>query len=152
VRWSYRDPLLVWLFVPAYAAHVVEEWFGGFPQWLALITGAPLPGDAFIMINGIAMLAMLAAIRAALRRESLGWLAIAIAALLFTNALLHALGSIVTGTYSPGLVTGAILYIPLGQLALMRAWSQAPPGFFARGVCAGLGAHALVSVTAFALS
>jgi uncharacterized protein with HXXEE motif len=152
MRWHYRDPLLVWLFVPAYAAHLIEEWFGGFPEWLALITGAPLPRDAFVAINAVAMVMIILATRAALRRDSLGWLAIAIAALLFANGLLHLLGSIMTGAYSPGVVTGVVLYVPLGLLALMRAWTQAPPGFLARGVLFGIGAHALVSLLVFAIT
>jgi Protein of unknown function with HXXEE motif len=98
------------------------------------------------------MVTIILATRAALRRDSLGWLAIAIAALLFANGLLHLLGSIMTGTYSPGVVTGVVLYVPLGLLALMRAWTQAPPGFVARGVLSGIGAHVLVSLLAFVLS
>jgi hypothetical protein len=152
VRWHYRDPPLVWLLVASYAAHIVEEWLGGFPEWLGLIAGAPIPRDAFIVINAVGMAGMIAISRAATRRESLGWLAIAVSTLLFVNGLLHLLGSIVTGTYSPGLFTGVILYLPLGQLSLLRAWSQAPAGFFARGVLAGVAAHIFVSALAFGLA
>jgi Protein of unknown function with HXXEE motif len=152
VRWHYRDPLLVWLLVASYAAHIVEEWLGGFPEWLALIAGKPLPRDAFIVINAVGLAAMIAATRAATRRESLGWLATAVAALLFVNGLLHLLGSSVTGTYSPGLFTGVILYLPLGQLALLRAWHQAPGHDFGRGVAAGVVAHVFVSLLAFGLA
>ncbi len=152
MRLDYPDPPLAWLLVAAYVAHVVEEWFGGFPEWLALLAGGPLPRGAFVVINAVVMAAMIAVTRAATRCESLGWMAIAIAALLFVNGLLHILGSIATGTYSPGLFTGVILYLPLGQLALMRAWRQAPDGFFGRGVLTGLALHALVSVLAFTLA
>lgn len=152
MRWDYRDPSLAWLFVAAFAAHVLEEWVGGFPEWLAFVAGAPLPRGAFVVINGVALVAMAGGTLAATRRESLGWIAIAIATLLFANGVLHILGSIATGRYSPGLITGVILYVPLGQLALMRAWQQAPDAFFVRGVLAGLAVHALVSFVAFALA
>jgi hypothetical protein len=152
MRWHYRDPPLAWLLVAAYAAHVVEEWVGGFPEWLALVAGAPLPRVAFVAINAAAMGAIISATRAAIRHDSLGWMAIAIAALLFANGVLHILGSIATGAYSPGLFTGVVLYLPLGQLTLMRAWQQAPPGVFARGVLSGLGVHAAVSLLAFTLA
>ena len=152
VRWHYRDPLLAWLFVPAYAAHILEEWFGGFPEWLALVAGQPLPRDAFVVINTAGLISVIALTRAATRRESRGWMAIGIASLLFANGLLHILGSMVTGTYSPGLFTSVIFYLPLGQLALLRAWYQTPHRLFARGVLAGLGAHALVSLLALALA
>ena len=152
MRWQYNDPLLAWLLVAAYAAHVVEEWFGGFPEWLAVVTGAPLPRDAFLAINTVALLLVALATRAATRSPARGWIAIAVAAVLFVNALLHILGSVVTGTYSPGLFTGVILYVPLGGLSLLRAWGQAPHGWFARGVLAGLVAHAAVSLLAFGLA
>ena len=35
MRWSYRDPALLWLIAAAFVLHVTEEWLGGFPQWLA---------------------------------------------------------------------------------------------------------------------
>lgn len=150
MRWNYRDPALVWLFVPAYVAHLVEEYFGGFPEWFARIAGSPLPRGDFLLINAVALLVMMAAVRAATRRESFGWMAIAIATILLVNGLAHTLASIATGTYSPGLFTGVVLYLPLGQLALLRAWHQAPPGFFSRGIMAGLAAHAAVTFIAVA--
>ena len=152
MRWQYRDPALVWLFLPAYVAHLAEEYFGGFPEWLALTIGRPVPRADFLAINAVALVVFIIAIRAATRRESLGWLAIAIATILLVNGIAHMLGSIVTGTYSPGLITGVVLYLPLSQLALIRAWDQAPPTFFRRGVLAGLAAHAVVVAVAAAVA
>lgn len=152
MRWHYRDPPLVWLLVGAYAAHVVEEWFGGFPQWFAVLAGRPLPADAFLTINAIALVVMAASAAAATRRESFGWLAIAIATIELVNGIAHLLGSIVTTSYSPGVITGVILYVPLAQLALLRAWGQVAHAFFWRGVAAGVLAHVIVTMTALAVS
>ena len=146
MRWHYRDRLLVWLLPLAYACHILEEWFGGFPEWLAVIVGSALPRPAFVVINTAAMAAMILAARAATQRESRGWMAIAIATILLVNGLAHILASVVTGTYSPGLVTSVVLYLPLAQLALLRAWSQADGAMFGRGVAAGLALHAFVFV------
>jgi hypothetical protein len=157
LRWHYRDPLLVWLLVGAYAIHLMEEWIGGLPEWLAVVIGRPVPRPAFIVINAIAMVCAIAAARAASERATArtargagsGWPAIAIATVVLVNAFLHILGSLVTATYSPGLFTAVILYLPLSQLLLMRAWSQAEPGVFQRGVWAGVLVHAAVMLTAF---
>ena len=151
-RWQYNDPLLAWLLVAAYAAHIVEEWFGEFPEWVAIVAGAPLPRGAFLAINAVALLLVIAGTRVATRGAARGWIAIAIAAVLFINGLLHMLGSVVTGTYSPGLFTSVVLYLPLGGLALLRAWYQAPEGWFGRGVLVGVAAHAGVSLLAFAIA
>lgn len=148
MRWHYRDPALVWLFVAAYGAHLLEEFFGGFPQWFAVVLGRPLPIPAFLVINGVALVAMILAVRAATRRESLGWLAIAVATVLFVNGVLHLLSTLAWGRYSPGLITGVVFYVPLGLLALLRAWHQVSEPFFWRGVGAGLAAHAVVIVVA----
>jgi hypothetical protein len=148
VRWHYRDPALVWLFVAAYVAHLLEEFFGGFPEWFGVVLGRPLPIPAFLLINGVALVAMILAVRAATRRESLGWLAIAVATVLLVNGVLHLLASLAWGQYSPGLITGVVVYVPLGLLALLRAWHQVPEPFFWRGVAAGLAAHAIVIVVA----
>jgi hypothetical protein len=152
VRWHYRDPLLLWLLPAAYACHLIEEWLGGFPRWISRVIGAPLPDGAFLAINAVALTIMLAAIRAARRDERHGWMGVAVATILFTNGIAHLLGSVATGSYSPGLFTGVVLYLPLASLVLLRAWTQAGEGGFGRGVASGLGLHALVFVIAYAAS
>ena len=150
VRWRYDDPPLVWLFVAAYAMHLLEESFGGFAEWMAIAIGRPLPIRDFVLINAAGFGVMIAAAALSTRCAALGWLAIGIATLMFVNGLAHLFASLATGTYSPGLITGTVLYLPLGQLALLRAWDQAPAALFGRGVLAGLAAQTVVSLVAFA--
>jgi hypothetical protein len=152
LRWHYRDPSLAWLLPLAYAAHLLEEWFAGFPEWIGLIAGAPLPRAAFIVINAIAMALAIAATRASTRRDEYGWAGIAVASVLFVNAFAHAFGTVITRTYSPGLITGLVLYAPIAGLVLLRASTQALPGAFGRGVAVGVAAHAIVFVIAFAMA
>jgi hypothetical protein len=125
VRWDYRDAGLLWLFVPAYGVHLVEEWLAGFPKWLATVVGRPLPVTVFVSINAVAMVIAVLGIRAAVRTERYGWIAIAIATVFLINTLSHLAGSLVTGTYSPGLFSAVILYVPLASMVLVRALDQA---------------------------
>jgi hypothetical protein len=150
VRWHYRDAPLVWLFPICFSLHLIEEWFGGFPEWAARVVGSELPRGAFIGINALALLVMLMAVRATVATERNGWMGIAVATILLVNGTAHILGSLVTRSYSPGLLTGIVLYLPLGQLTLMRAWLQSSRATFAGGVVAGLAVHALVVVVAYA--
>ena len=152
MHWHYRDPALLWLLPLAYALHILEEWFAGFPEWVALVVGEPLPRTAFVVINALAMTAMVAAIRASIAREDYGWMAIASASILFVNAFAHMLGAVVTRSYSPGLITGVVFYLPLAGLVLLRASSQAQRGAFARGIAVGVAIHAGVFVLAYALT
>ena len=152
MRWHYRDGGLLWSFVPAFALHIAEEWFAGFPQWTALITGREMPVTAFVVINAVAMAAMIAAIRAAVRDERHGWMAIAIATVVLINTASHAAGAVITQAYAPGLITAVVFYVPLGSLTLMRAFDQAARAQLARGIVAGVAVHALVFVLAFAVT
>jgi hypothetical protein len=149
MRWHYRDALLVWLMPIAYALHIVEEWYGGFPEWFALVIGSPLPRESFIAINAAAFAAMLAAAHAATRKETNGWMAVAIATILLVNGVAHIAGTLVTRSYSAGLFTSIVLYLPIAQLVLFRAWSQAEGPAFGRGVAAGVALHAIVVALAW---
>ena len=94
MRTHYRSPRLVWLFVWAYGAHILEEWFGGFPEWFSALLGRPLPRPAFILINALALASMALAARAATRLERRGWMAIAIATIVLVNACAHIIGTV----------------------------------------------------------
>jgi hypothetical protein len=149
VRWEYRDAGLLWLFVPAYLVHVSEEWLGGFPDWIGTVVGRPLPPAAFFIINGVALVLVVAGIRAAIREDTHGWIAVTVATIVLVNTLAHAAGAGLTGSYSPGLISAVVLYVPLGSLAMIRAIDQAPRAQLIRGIVTGLAIHALVFIVAF---
>ena len=152
MRWHYRDPQLVWLLPCAYAAHLLEEWFGGFPEWVRLTVGSPLPRPAFLAINAVAIVLMLVAVRLSTRREESGWMAIAIATIIGINGVGHILGSLATRSYSPGLITGVVLYLPLAKLVLRRAWLQSRRETWRMGVIGGIAIHAAVVIVAYSLT
>ena len=148
MRWHYRDAGLLWLFVPAYLIHLAEEWFAGFPVWIGSIIGNPLPAIAYIVINGIAFALLVAGIRAAIRSERYGWVAVAVATVTLVNTVAHVAGAALTRSYSPGLVSAVLLYVPLGTLTMIRAMDQASAQM-TRGILAGLLIHAAVFAAAF---
>jgi hypothetical protein len=152
VRWHYRDPQLVWLIPCAYTAHLLEEWFGGFPEWVGTVVGSPLPRPAFLAINAVALALMLVATQQITRRERSGWMAIALATIIGVNGVGHILGSLATRSYSPGLITGVVFYLPLAKLVLMRAWLQASGDMWRYGVASGIAIHAVVVVVAYSLT
>jgi hypothetical protein len=149
VRWHYRDAGLLWLFIPAFVLHVGEEWFGGFPDWIGSVVGRSLPAAAFFIINGVALVLLVAGLRAAIRAEKYGWIAVAVATIVLVNTLAHAAGAALTASYSPGLISAVIVYVPLGSLAMIRAVDQAPRPQLTRGIIAGLLIHAIVFVVAW---
>lgn len=152
VRWHYRDRGLLWLFIPAYGIHVAEEWFAHFPVWIGRVVGGALPAAAFFAINGVAMALAIIGVRAAVSREDRGWIAVAIATIALVNTLAHLGGSLLTSSYSPGLISAIVLYVPLGLLTMVRAGEQAEGRQVTQGVAAGVVIHALVFVVAGALA
>ena len=110
--------IVFWL--PAICAllHITEEfvWPGGFSDWFR--SYRPENALSFTPRFALRINALLIAVTV-----ELGWMGpessigvslwLTLAALLAGNALFHIVGTIRTRRYSPGTVTGAILYLPL---------------------------------------
>ena len=128
MKWLWWAPLVAAL------AHIVEEFVypGGFADWdhryRPMFRRSITPGFHFIvnaalvfaglnvgMVGSTGGILSIGAIR--LRSvippqyAVAGWLALA--ALLFSNALFHIAGTMRTGSASPGVRTGLLLYVPL---------------------------------------
>jgi hypothetical protein len=131
----------VWLFPLAYGLHVAEEYAYHFPAYVSNVSGRHMSNSQFLFLNVVFWLLMVAAIVVVLARPSHAWLVITLAAVLGINAALHLLGSLVTGTYSPGTVTAAILYVPLVVYALRRTVPNVSRGLALRAVALGAGIH-----------
>ena len=114
-----------WIFfaqVGAAILHVVEEYAypGGFPAFMKKMVPplAPFISANFaIAINGLFLLLCFAA---ALVDRSAQIFRLSIAGLCGLNGLTHIAGAIRARKYAPGLLTGALLYLPLAILALAR--------------------------------
>lgn len=143
-----RWPLL---FPTFYALHLAEEYWcgGGFVDWMATTMGANISEPEFLLINGIAWPLILLAALMAIRDERLAWLTISLATIVLINGTAHLLSSIVTGTYSPGMLTGTILYIPLGVFGFRRSNRAASGRRFSTAVAIGILLHAVVVIVAY---
>jgi hypothetical protein len=138
-----------WLFPITYVAHIAEEWWGVFPAWASRLFGATLSDEAFWAINGAGLLLFCAAAAVAQRGGAPATaLGAALGAIVAGNGSTHVVASLLTGTYSPGTVTGAVLWIPLGAASLR--WAR--PRMSALGWAAGIAAGLLVLLGVFALA
>jgi Protein of unknown function with HXXEE motif len=105
--------------VGAAMLHVFEEYFypGGFPDFMkgSAPAFAPFITDGFaILINGLFL--VLCILGAILGSSALVF-SLSIASLLVFNGLTHLAGSLRARRYAPGIVTGLLLYLPLGITA-----------------------------------
>jgi hypothetical protein len=111
--------LLNWSLAGAASIHIIEEFAfpGGFKAcYLAykLDIAASVSNLFLVVINTILIAFSVAVALAMYAPHGNGvaaWLTLA--ALLFSNAIFHIMGAIRTRRYSPGMISGIVLYVPL---------------------------------------
>jgi Protein of unknown function with HXXEE motif len=117
----------LWLFPATYLVHIAEEGLAGerFYRWVARVSGRSMSGRAFLGLNALYWTVMALAVRGAVRgRERRPWIAPALGTVVALNAVGHVLGSALSCSYSPGLVSGLLLWGPLGVVALASSGSR----------------------------
>lgn len=112
----------VWLYPMALALHLLEELWagGGYHPWLAGQGGAAMSPAAFLASTGAGLLVLTAAV-ALLSEQRLKWLILGLAFFFLINTAAHLLECLLTRSFSPGSVSGVLLWVPLALLTLYRA-------------------------------
>lgn len=111
--------LLNWSLAGAASIHIIEEFAfpGGFKAWWRAYmpnTASSVSNRFLITINAaLIMFRVIVALAVQVPRGNgvAAWLTLA--ALLFSNAIFHIIGAVQTKHYSPGMISGTLLYIPL---------------------------------------
>jgi hypothetical protein len=144
----------LWLFPAVFAVHIVEEGLAGegFYRWIRRMVGRTIAPGTFVAANLAFEAAMVAAVHRAMRRDDAAWVAPALGLIGATNGLGHLAGSVATRSYSPGVVSGAGLWAPLGLITLQHSRRALPRREWRRGVALGALASAGVMPLALALS
>jgi hypothetical protein len=138
------------LFPLTYLFHIAEEYWCGerFFNWASRLSGIDLTEQAFLGINAAAWSAMLLATLPALWLGRMRWVVIPLAAAVLLNGIAHVVASVLSASYSPGLVTGLMLWVPLGAVTLVRARDIVGRDVYWLGVAVGLLLHGLVTLAA----
>lgn len=113
-----------WAPLGAVSLHIVEEFVypGGFAAWDRRYRPgirASITPRFHVLMNGLLLVACYDV--ATLGQRPLGiaaWLTVM--ALLVSNAVWHVIGAVKTGNYSPGMITGLVLYVPLAVYGYAR--------------------------------
>ena len=135
----------------AYLLHLAEEWWGGegFVAWTLRALGRPVSETRFLVLNAIVWPLFCTLTLLAFRKRSMAWFPTTFGTVNLINAGLHVLGTMVSGSYSPGLVTAVFLYLPLGGLAMRSGRRGLSESAFGWAVLLGVVIHAVVAVIAF---
>ncbi|WP_157971309.1 HXXEE domain-containing protein [Dyella sp. C9] len=114
---------LIWLMPAAYAVHICDEWFSGFPRYVVdHMHGSPMPPALFFTNNAAFMAILLSLCTWASRSQSRlsAFLLMAWASgNLFWNFGAHLLYTVLTGYYSPGLITSSLIYYPVSLMVVV---------------------------------
>ena len=140
-REAERTPRLAAALFPAsYAIHLFEEYFAGsgFPAWAERALGIRFSEAELVTWNaaGLTLMCVGAVLAASHQRYRAIEIAMSIAVL--GNAAAHSLASLVTWTYSPGLLTGLFVWLPFGLLRLRAAYRHSSPAARVTGVWLGV--------------
>jgi hypothetical protein len=148
---KYSLATWAWLFPATYVVHILEEYFcgEGFYRWVARVVGFEMPPTRFLLMNGVALLLMIVAILIFRHAAAMRWLLTAYATVVVINALMHLAGTLWTRTYSPGVVSGLVLWLPLGIITLLRLQASATRRAFRAGLLTGIGMHVALLLLVF---
>ena len=138
-----------WLFPASYLVHILEEYWGGFPAWIARFWGVESSLSNFLSWNVGALLMMAVGVALVLKTKSYRWLLVGFGTVVLINGLVHAGASLVTKSYSPGLVSGLLLFVPLGVVTLVRARRYVNRRTLRAGIIVGILMHMFVVLLAF---
>lgn len=134
-------PRVTLLLPVTYLLHLAEEWFGGFVSWSGAVLGTAITVERFVVINAVGFVMFASGTAAALRFPRMAWFGTSFAALVGVNGVLHTLATLALGRYSPGTVTGLLLYLPVSALVLRASAARLPRTVFAASVAFGVLLH-----------
>ena len=118
---------LIWLLPFAFALHVAEELLTGYPAYATEVSGHPMELPIFLGSNilFIVIMALLTRWAAKTHRPSaIFWMLAWAAGNLFWNFVYHLVSVPTHDRHSPGLVTGALVYLPLSLAIWQTALTE----------------------------
>ena len=130
----------VWLFPPTYVVHLTEEYLaaGGFPLWAERTLAIRFSNAEFTAWSTLALGLTCFGAWLVSRDSKFRFIEIALAIAVLGNVVMHVFASLLTWTYSPGLVSGVLIWIPLGAMRLRSARRASTRRGYIAGVYLGL--------------
>jgi hypothetical protein len=142
--------ILPWLFPATFLLHIAEEYWGGggFSAYMERARGVHLPPSRFLLMNGIGLGLMALGVVLARRFGFTHWLLACYGAIVLGNGLSHTINSVISREYNPGVVSGLLIWIPLGLLTLFYLKGKMAPRKFWTAMAIGFGILAVVALLA----
>ena len=132
----------LWLFVLVYPLHIIEEFRGlGVPR-------INLSLKQFLALGVAGCLMMVGGILLSIRFHFPQLLEVFFGTIVVLNALSHMINCIIVRGYDAGVITGVLIFIPLGMASLIRLRHRMGWPRYSVGVAFGLVGQAILTVLA----
>jgi hypothetical protein len=149
-RYDKTVVILSWLIPLAYLLHIAEEYWGGggYSAYMARARGVHITPARFLFLNGIGCGLMLLGVFLARRLRFLEWLMVCLGTVEAANGVSHSITAALTTSYNPGLVSGLLIFIPLGVAGLYLLRNRMSRGRYWTALAVGVGIQLVVSLLA----
>lgn len=115
---------LVWpgLFPATFLLHLVEEYFGGegFSANLSRTRGVSFSSWRFFALTSLGLFLMVLGLILAYQHNFPQMMLVILGTTVLLNGLSHAITSLKTSSYNPGLISGVLIWMPLGAVTLLQ--------------------------------
>lgn len=149
---SVRQKLIwPWLFPVAYLTHLAEEYVGGGALYITALTklkGLNLTPREFLIISSVALLLLILGIILSQKFKFPEWFLVCLGTILLINGFIHAITTLLTVNYNPGVITGILIFIPLGIITLIRLKMRMSGRRYLMAIAVGIVIHGVVTLLA----
>jgi uncharacterized protein with HXXEE motif len=133
----------LWLFVLVYPLHILEEFRG-----VGVAHGINLSLKQFLLLSTAGCLLMVGGILLSIRLHFPQLLEVFFGTVVVLNALSHIVNCVVIRGYDAGVITGTLIFIPLGVTSLIRLRKSMRWPRYSVAVAFGLVGQAIITVLA----
>jgi hypothetical protein len=140
--------VLSWLIPITYVLHIAEEWWGGegYPAYIYRLRGVHMSGTRFLVAQSIGIALVTIGIILARRFGFPSMLLIILATTIMINGITHSYNAINTFSYNPGLVTSALIWIPIGLFVLIRFKEFVSTKRYLIAIAIGVGINVVIGI------
>lgn len=140
----------LWLFSPAYLVHIAEEYWGGKPADPSTkkMSSFDLTSTQFLVLTGMGWGSMILGILLAQRLKFPQYLMVILGTAVLANALSHTFSALATRRYNAGLISGLVIFAPLGATTLINLTDSMALRRYLSGVALGLLTQVFASLLA----
>ena len=133
----------LWLFVLVYPLHILEEIRG-----VGASHGINLSLKQFFVLSVAGCLLMVGGILLSIRFRFPQLLEIVLGTVVVLNALSHIINCVIIRGYDAGVITGTLIFIPLGVTSLIRLRNSMRWPRYSAAVALGLAGQAIITLLA----